>query len=83
MSKPLPPDPDGMNGDRAEWAHAALEKFAKTTGLVDEEIADGTALADLLADLMHWCDRHGQDFEPMLARGRMHYEAETAPDQGE
>src|SRR5690242_411389 len=28
----LPPDPDGKNGSRAEWAGAALSTFMKETG---------------------------------------------------
>lgn len=33
-------------------------------------------VSDLLADLMHWCDCHDQDFEDKLRIGRMHYGAE-------
>jgi len=36
------------------------------------------ALADLLADLMHWADRNSHDFDAALERARWHYEAETA-----
>lgn len=68
----LPPDPDAMNNDRAAWAWQALATFMDITG------ADrGDALADLLADLMHWCDRCEVAFESELARARDHYEAET------
>jgi hypothetical protein len=44
----------------------------KETG-TDQE----AALGDLLADLMHWTDRNGQDFDAALDRARGHYEAET------
>ena len=73
VSRQLPPDPDNMNADRAEWAAAALRHFQCTTG-TDYEDAPG----DLLCDLMHWCDRNNFDFELALDRARGHYEAETA-----
>jgi hypothetical protein len=71
-SKPLPTDPDELNADRARWAAAALAEFRRQTGADLED-----AVSDLLADLMHWCDRHGQTFGDELRRARGHYEAET------
>jgi hypothetical protein len=68
----LPPDPEGMNGKRAKWAGCALLRFRKLTGTDEPD-----ALCDLLADLMHWCDRNGQDFGQQLARAKEHYAAET------
>jgi hypothetical protein len=70
--QPLPPDPEAMNNDRSEWAAAALRHFQCTTGTDFED-----ALADLLGDLMHWCDRNAVHFDDELSRARMHYEAET------
>lgn len=72
-TKAIPADPEVMNERRAEWAAVALSEFRRETG------ADiGDAASDLLADLMHWCDRNEQDFEEELRRARMHYEFETA-----
>lgn len=68
----LPPDPEGMNDRRAGWAAEGLTTFRSATG-VDEP----DAVCDLLTDLMHWCDRHGQDFDSELERARDHYDAET------
>jgi hypothetical protein len=73
MTNLLPPDPEGMNDDRAEWAAAALDHFQCTTG-TDYE----SAIVDLLCDLMHWCDRNDSDIEAALSVARMHYEAETS-----
>lgn len=70
--KSLPPDPDGKNDERAEWAAAALRHFQCTTGTDFED-----ALSDLLCDLMHWCDRNNFDFEAALCRAQGHYTAET------
>jgi hypothetical protein len=69
----LPPDPEGLNNKRAEWAAVALRHFESTTGTDFED-----ALTDLLGDLMHWCDRNALNFDDELSRARMHYEAETA-----
>ena len=71
-TKPLPPDPEEMNDKRADWAASAIDDFGQQTGTDLED-----AVSDLLADLMHWCDRNGQDFEHELRRARQHYEAET------
>ncbi|MBS0207756.1 MAG: hypothetical protein JSS27_02270 [Planctomycetes bacterium] len=69
----LPPDPDGMNDSRAQWAGSALLAFMFETGTDLED-----ALGDLLADLMHWADRHNFDFDLALDRARSHYAEETA-----
>jgi hypothetical protein len=68
----LPPDPDGLNDDRSAWAGSALATFMLVTGT---EEAD--ALGDLLADLMHWADRKGYEFQAALDCARQHYDAET------
>lgn len=68
----LPPDIDGMNKERAQWAKVALDAFQLHTGVDDED-----ALADLLGDLMHLSDREPFDFEAALDRARDHYAAET------
>ena len=71
----LPPDPDGQNDNRADSAESALVLFRQKTGL-DTEGDKEAALRDLLANLMHWCDRYGQDFDYELVQGRNHYVAE-------
>jgi hypothetical protein len=68
----LPPDPDNQNDERAEWAEATIQAFVRITGTDRED-----ALADLLANLMHWCDRQGFDFDAELARGHGMYQEET------
>ena len=68
----------GMNANRAEWAGAAIETFRADTGTDQED-----AVADLLADLMHFCDLvEGQpSFDAALERGRMHYDAEISGEE--
>jgi len=73
--KVLPPDPEGMNTNRAAWAGQAITTFMLATGTDRED-----AICDLLADIMHWCDRTGFDFNHELERGRDHYTAETLPE---
>jgi len=68
----LPPDPEGMNDSRAAWAGKVIDLFVLITGTDKED-----ALADLLADLIHWSDRQQLSFDCELARARGHYEAET------
>jgi hypothetical protein len=68
----LPPDPEGMNNERADWAGAALRHFECTTG-TDET----GALADLLCNLLHWCDREGFSFDKELECARDSYAEET------
>jgi hypothetical protein len=69
----LPPDPEGMNSDRALWAASAIYRFQQQTGTDHEN-----ALCDLLCDLMHWSDRNNFNFGTTLTRAYGHYEAETA-----
>ena len=70
---PIPPDPECMNDNRAAWAGRAITAFQKATGTDDED-----SLGDLLAGLLHWCDRNNYDFETALDRARFHYEEETS-----
>jgi hypothetical protein len=76
--KPLPPDPEEMNDARSSWADAAIAAFQDET---NTDIED--AVADLLCDLMHWCDRNMFDFDRELERGKNHYEEETTPEEPE
>jgi hypothetical protein len=59
-----------------------MAAFATETGIYEDLRSDKeTALGDLLADLMHWCDACGAngrparavDFEAALKRARAHY----------
>ena len=44
----------------------------------DEHEHFDVVLADMLADLMHWADAYGEDFDAALTTARMNYSAETA-----
>jgi hypothetical protein len=78
------------NTDRAQWAAFALVRFAEATGLGDDLQADPqTVVADLLADLMHWCDaqrtsglNEAIDFESALLRARRHHREEIVERPG-
>lgn len=69
----LPPDPDGMNDQRAEWADQSIACFQDATNTEDEN-----AICDLLANIMHRCDQRGDNFAEELRRALTHYDAETA-----
>lgn len=70
----LPPDPECANGERAEWAAAAVAAFETVTrGDIQN------TLGDLLCDLHHFADRHPEygSFEAAYRVAMMHYSAET------
>jgi hypothetical protein len=72
----LPPDPEMMNDERAAWAWKAIEMFMDVTGC-DES----AALADLMCNLMHACDRFRDEiggFDEQLDRARGFYREETS-----
>jgi len=74
QAKALPRAED-QNETRAQWAEAALCEFRRHTGADIEDI-----VSDLLANIMHWCDRRAQNFDTELRRGREHYEYEKDND---
>jgi hypothetical protein len=82
VEKPLPPDPEEMNNQRARMAAIALAAFADEAGLTDSRDNIECALGDLLCDLMHWCDRQPladhYDFQTMLQHALRHYAEETS-----
>lgn len=57
----------------------AKEQEAQNQG--EGDVEDGhaywMAVGDLLADLMHYCNRQGMDFDAAVEHARMHYEAEV------
>ena len=60
------------NAERAASADAALKAYMSRTSCDCED-----CLADLLCDLMHWCDKCRVGFEGELYRARCHYAAEV------
>lgn len=77
-NRPIPPDPDGQNKDRSDWAEIALEKFMYVTRCDRYD-----AVADLLCDLRHWCDRNGMSFMEEFGRAMGHYKEETTEEEEE
>jgi len=81
ISQDATADEETTNNERASWAEAALLAFAQRTGLAKELLGDKEdpflILSDLLADLAHWCDRHGVDLPSALIHAAQHYLAET------
>jgi hypothetical protein len=59
------------NQARTKWAGTALDAYRRETGCDTED-----SLTDLLADLMHWCDRSDVDFAATLHGARGHYDVE-------
>ena len=68
------------NRIRAGWAETAVIAFARETHMDssgDLEHACSSVIGDLVANLMHYCDVMGHDFEACLSTARMHYEHEV------
>ena len=70
------------NEDRANWADSAICAFALDVGQ-DPEFEIEEIIGDLLADLMHYCNQKGLNFDELLSRGRDHYECEMAEEAEE
>jgi len=66
------PDPYGMNSERIAWASRTLNYFVRISAC-DRE----SALADLLADLMHFSAQAGFDFGRELSRAEFFFDMET------
>lgn len=80
----FPPVEEVTNGERANWAYLALERFARATNQDnsgDLKHDRGTVVNDLLCDLMHLCDRDGLDFEDLVERARGHYQEELVEEK--
>jgi hypothetical protein len=81
MKISVPLDPEEMNQKRANAAERALLVFAQDFGETDEwKYLGGLAeqnLADLLADLAHFCDRNQVQMKNCLSIAASHYAEET------
>lgn len=87
-AKRLPPDPEEMNDDRAEWARKTIKFFARNFG--EEPAYKATTkeqeslllqnLQDILCDFAHYCDRLGVDMRNLLAAAANCYKEETNHD---
>lgn len=65
------------NEERALFVRDALEKYASKKGDDFSVLEDAdTVVLDFMADLLHFCDLYGVDFEYCAAMGRTHYNAE-------
>lgn len=74
-------DEGTTNSQRASWAEAALRAFCKKTGVISTSLADKEEafliVADLLADLAHWCDRNNVKLQSAIEYAARHYRTET------
>lgn len=69
------------NADRAELARRLIDQRSwclDRTALPDLHPEDQkNALADLLADLQHFADAEGMDFDDLLSQSRFHFRHES------
>ncbi len=69
LKYPQPPTPK----NRADWAAAGVKEYNRRVESDSEDV-----LVDFLADLMHWADVNGYNFNLNLKRAKTHYEIEVA-----
>jgi hypothetical protein len=69
----LPPDPDGKNDKRAEWAGMCILLMHMLSG-ADNGVE---SLGVLVTYMFHWCDRSGYDMDKVFRRSRDMYRQET------
>ncbi len=69
---------DLTNKERAARAEAGLTAYSLTTDSLGDFLKDpATVAGDFLADLLHWCDGRGFDFEDMVTQARDHHAEEV------
>jgi len=64
-----------MNNERGTLVDRLLTSPLAKEMAFDNEPA--TAIVDLLADIRHWCDLHGQEFAELDSRAYGHYTTEV------
>ncbi len=72
-------DPDLLpsNKDRSGRVDQIYELYEKLTDVDDHE----GFVSDVLADIMHFCEREGIDFASKVAMAEMHFEAEKEDEE--
>jgi hypothetical protein len=60
------------NADRCAWAQVIISHYRALVGDDDDQ----TSAVDLLADLRHWADKRGLDFDQLNATAETHYQEE-------
>jgi hypothetical protein len=73
-------DPELMKATRGARFEAALQAFIKSKGEAWDEKYRRAFAADLVADMLHFCDLHGLKFEEIHALGANHYRNECEDD---
>lgn len=82
ISDPLPvpsmpsgeASPDPTNADRAARIARLLPLYKLATN--DPEASDSTTINDMLADLCHFCEQHGLDFDFKVGEARHAFRSE-------
>lgn len=70
--------PEGSNIKRAVRGAAMMDEYVRVGGgSVENDEEAQLAFSDALADLMHLVRRMGWEWEELLARARMHHDAEV------
>ena len=80
----LPPDPERMNNQRADWARDVVEFFEQYGESPHPKASEdarcrmtGQNMSDLIADCGHYCDRIGLRMQDVIRMASGHYNEET------
>ena len=65
-----------VNVERAKRIDMLLDRYRESFGDIGDDARDATFLASVLADVRHWCDANGVDFQRATTLANEHYEAE-------
>jgi hypothetical protein len=66
-----------LNAKRAKRAETVLRAYERWNR---NDYEPETAAVDVIADLMHFADREGLDFDELFNRAQRHYLNEVQPD---
>jgi hypothetical protein len=80
----LPPDPERMNNQRADWARNVVEFFEQYGEKPHPNASEdqrcrmaGQNLSDMIADFGHYCNRIGLSMQDVIQAATVHYSEET------
>lgn len=66
------------NEERAQRMELTARYYCTLVGQNYEADGPDTAMMDILADLLHWCDRHLESFDELLRIASDHHSCERA-----
>lgn len=69
-----------LTEDRGSFALVVLYHFSSDVGCNLDDEGVHAVMSDVLADMMHLCDKNGIDFQSVIHAAENHYQAELKED---